>query len=90
MKTLTVGWQAAQVSVRMAGTAGRSTSDSPDVHQLYEAADAAKEAAEADNLLDVLEIERSITSPLQYIHMLAHAENLRTARCQQSGRLERC
>ncbi len=50
----------------MAGTAGRSTSDSPDAQQLYEAADAAKEAAEADNLLDFLEIERSVTNQ-QYI-----------------------
>ncbi len=58
-------WQAAQVSVRMAGTAGRSTSDSSDAQQLYEAADATKEAAEADNLLDTLEIERSALTYLQ-------------------------
>ena len=74
----TAAWQAAQVSVRMAGTAGRSTSDSPDSQQLYEAADAAKEAAEADNLLDPLEIERSVTSPL-HNGMSVRAADLRTA-----------
>ena len=46
----------------MAGSAGRATSDSPGAQQLLEAADAAKEAAEADNLLDPVEVDRSVTA----------------------------
>ena len=61
----------------MAGTAGRSTSDSPDAQQLYEAADAAKEAAEADNLLDAVEIERHVLFSSGCLHdgpsLCAHA-----------------
>ena len=49
-----------QVPVRMAGSTGRATSDSlGGGQQLYDAADAAKEAAEADNLLDPQDLERS-------------------------------
>ena len=53
----------------MAGTAGRTTSDSLGAQQLYEAADAAKEAAEADNLLDAQEIERFV-QVICYVHAL--------------------
>ena len=48
-----------RVPVRMAGSSGRATSDSLGAQQLYDAADAAKEAAEADNLLDPQDLERS-------------------------------
>ena len=48
-----------KVPVRMAGSTGRATSDSLGTQQqLFDAADAAKEAAEADNLLDPLDLER--------------------------------
>jgi hypothetical protein len=48
-----------KVPVRMAGSTGRATSDSlGSQQQLYDAADAAKEAAEADNLLDPQDLDR--------------------------------
>ena len=53
--------------MRMAGSTGRATSDASEAQQVYEAADAAKEAAEADNLLDAVEIERFVLQAMNQI-----------------------